>query len=141
MEHTAFLSTSIKLSEHVCAKVLQSCPYRLEPAKLLLPWDSPGKNTGVGCRVLHQGNLPDPGIRPASLMSPALAGRFFTTSATWEARIGPKSQQKLSPAQDWLSCVKCPPWFHQQWSGVMWPLGGADSLGGVADSPAIPAKK
>ena len=31
-------------------------------------------------------DLPDPGIEPASLMSPELAGRFFTTSATWEAR-------------------------------------------------------
>ena len=28
------------------------------------------------------GDLPDPGIEPTSLMSPALAGRFFTTSAT-----------------------------------------------------------
>ena len=32
-----------------------------------------------------QGDLPDPGREPASFMSPALAGRFFTTSATWEA--------------------------------------------------------
>ena len=31
------------------------------------------------------GNLPDPGIEPTSLTSPALAGGFFTTSATWEA--------------------------------------------------------
>ena len=31
------------------------------------------------------GDLPDPGIEPASLTSPALAGRFSTTSATWEA--------------------------------------------------------
>ena len=31
------------------------------------------------------GDLPDPGIKPTSLMSPALTGRFFTTSATWEA--------------------------------------------------------
>ena len=30
-------------------------------------------------------DLPDPGIEPRSLMSPALAGRFFTTSATWKA--------------------------------------------------------
>ena len=29
--------------------------------------------------------LRDPGIEPASLMSPALGGRFFTPSATWEA--------------------------------------------------------
>ena len=31
------------------------------------------------------GDLPDPGIEPVSLMSPALASGFFTTSATWEA--------------------------------------------------------
>ena len=31
------------------------------------------------------GDLPDPGITPASLMSPALAGEFFTTSAIWES--------------------------------------------------------
>ena len=30
-------------------------------------------------------DLPDPGIQRASLLSPALAGRVFTTSATWEA--------------------------------------------------------
>ena len=34
------------------------------------------------------GNLLDPGIQPASLMSPTLAGGFFTTSATWEAQVG-----------------------------------------------------
>ena len=32
------------------------------------------------------GDLPMPGVKPSSLMSPALAGRFFTTSATWEAK-------------------------------------------------------
>ena len=32
-------------------------------------------------------NLSNPGIKPASLMSPALAGEFFTTSATWEAHL------------------------------------------------------
>ena len=31
------------------------------------------------------GNLPDSGIEPASLMPPALAGRFSITSATYEA--------------------------------------------------------
>ena len=33
------------------------------------------------------GDLPDPGMEPASLMSPALAGRFFTTNTSWEAQI------------------------------------------------------
>ena len=32
------------------------------------------------------GDLPDPGIETKPLMSPALAGGFFTTSITWEAR-------------------------------------------------------
>ena len=33
------------------------------------------------------GELPDPGIKPTSPTSPALAGGFFTTSTTWEALI------------------------------------------------------
>ena len=36
-----------------------------------LPWPPPG-------------DLPHPRIEPASLRSPVLAGRFFTTSTTWE---------------------------------------------------------
>ena len=39
------------------------------------------QNTAVGCH----GNLANPGIEPKSLLCPALAGRFFTTFATWEA--------------------------------------------------------
>ena len=31
------------------------------------------------------GDLPNPGIKPKSLKSPALAGVFFTISTTWEA--------------------------------------------------------
>ena len=33
------------------------------------------------------GHLSYPGIEPASLVSPAQAGGFFTTSATWEAPL------------------------------------------------------
>ena len=33
------------------------------------------------------GGLPNPGIEPTSLMSPASTSRFFTTSTSWEARI------------------------------------------------------
>ena len=32
-------------------------------------------------------DVPDPGIKPVSLMSPALAGGFFTTSTIWEAQV------------------------------------------------------
>ena len=36
------------------------------------------------------GDLPDPGIKPVSLMSPGSVGRFFIPSASWEAPIHTK---------------------------------------------------
>ena len=51
-----------------------------------LPWPPPG-------------DLPDPGIESVSLMSPALAGRFFTTSATWEAQMQ-TTTYKIDQKQD-----------------------------------------
>ena len=39
-----------------------------------------------GSPCLPPGDLPNPGIEPASLMSPALAGGFFVTSTTWKAQ-------------------------------------------------------
>ena len=38
--------------------------------------------SGLPC--LPPGNLPDPGNESAALVSPALAGGFFTARATWE---------------------------------------------------------
>ena len=42
-------------------------PYRLEPARLLCPWNSQGKNTGVGSHVLLQGIFPTRGSNPGLL--------------------------------------------------------------------------
>ena len=68
----------------------------LQPARLFCPWDSPGKNTGVGCHALLQGVFLS-SIEHASLTPPALAGRFFTTSTTWEdIRWGQASLNTLS---------------------------------------------
>ena len=64
---------------HVCPVVSNSLqPPCLQPARLLCPWDSPGKHTGVGCHFLLQGNLSNPGIEPESPASPALGSKFFT---------------------------------------------------------------
>ena len=41
------------------------CDYELEPARLLYPWDSPGKNTG-GAGVPSSKDPPNPGIKPSS---------------------------------------------------------------------------
>ena len=38
-----------------------------------------------GLPFLTPEDLPDPGIEPKSLMSSALAGGFFTASATWDS--------------------------------------------------------
>ena len=40
-----------------------------------------------GLPIPPPGDLPDPGIKPVSFSSPALRGRFFITSTTWEAWI------------------------------------------------------
>ena len=39
----------------------------------------------MGLPFPSPGDLPDPGVEPGSLKSPALTGGFFTISITWEA--------------------------------------------------------
>ena len=50
-------------------------------------------------------DLPDPEIKPASLLSPALVGRFFTASATWET-----TQHFL--VAEWCFPLEEPLWSH-----------------------------
>ena len=47
--------------------------------------------SGLGCP--SPGDSPNPGIEPVSLMSPALAGGFFTTSTTREAQQSHRKPQ------------------------------------------------
>ena len=47
------------------------------------------------------GNLPDPGIEPTSLVFRALAGVFFTTSATWEALEGKEGRGEMLQLAGW----------------------------------------
>ena len=73
----------------ICAKSLQSCPTLCNP----INYSPPGSSVHgiLQVRILgwvampSSGDLSHPGMEPVSLMSPTLAGRFFTTSATWEA--------------------------------------------------------
>ena len=52
----------------VCVKGSQLCdslqPEGLWPTRLLSPWDSPGRNTGMGCHDLLQGIFPTQGSNP-----------------------------------------------------------------------------
>ena len=58
-------------------------PHGLKPTRLLCPWHSPGKNTGVGCHSLLQGIFLIQGLNPVSL----IAHKLFTIWATREALI------------------------------------------------------
>ena len=62
-----------------------SRPHVLKPARLFSPWNFLVKNTGMSRHFSSPEDLPDPGIEPTSLVSPALAGGFFTNCTTWEA--------------------------------------------------------
>ena len=53
------------LSRFIVSNSVQ--PYGLQPTRLLCPWDSPGKNTGVGCDALLQGIFPTQGLNPCLL--------------------------------------------------------------------------
>ena len=45
-------------------RVTQSCLTLCHPTRLLCPWNSPGKNTGVSSCSLHQGIFPTQGLNP-----------------------------------------------------------------------------
>ena len=57
----------------------------LWPARLFCPWDFLSKDTGVGCHLLLQGDLPNPGIKPTF---PALQADSLPLSQ-WEVRTKP----------------------------------------------------
>ena len=69
-------------------------PHGPQPARLLYPWASPGKNTGVGCRALLQGSFPTQGSHlrllqwqadsfPGKPLSASNAGSDFFEPAGW----------------------------------------------------------
>ena len=81
------LAISFCLNEACCAKLLQSYPTLCRP----MDCSPPGSSVhGILQKILQTtgvlfpspGDLPDPGIEPASLTSHVLTGVFFTSSAT-----------------------------------------------------------
>ena len=68
-----FSSASASLVPMCCAVLSRSFRsdslrlHGLQPARLLCPWDSLGKNTGVGCHALLQGIFQTQGLNPCLL--------------------------------------------------------------------------
>ena len=73
----------VSLFSSIVCLVAQSCPtLRPQAPGSSVHGDSPGKNTGVGCRSLLQGIFPTQGLNPCL----HIACRFFTSRATTETR-------------------------------------------------------
>ena len=66
-----------QITTYSCNRILCACVHQvasvmsdswqlhgLQPTRLLCPWDSPGKNPGVGCQALLQGIFPTQGSNP-----------------------------------------------------------------------------
>ena len=91
----------------VCS-VAQSCPTLCDPKDCSPPLSMGFSRqeywSGLPCPP--PGDLPNPGIKPESLISPALAAGFFTTSTTWEAQ---------SAEQKRLKCGNCVGWGLGGW--------------------------
>ena len=91
--HWSFRSAWELAFPHVCVLSHFSCVWLF-----VTPWTVarqaplsmgfPRQEYCSGLTFPPQGDLLDKGIKPSSLMSPALAGRFFTNSPTWEAQAG-----------------------------------------------------
>ena len=96
-------------------KLLQLCLILSDPMDCRLPGSSVHgifqARIRSGLPFPTPGDLPDPGIEQASLMSPALAGRFCTTSAIWEVP---------TPAHSFCLCS----FFSQESPLSWWPWSG-----------------
>ena len=89
-----FTKSKVKLSTHcACARAKSLSRVRLFAAPWTVARQAPlsmgfsRQEHWGGLPCPPPGDLPDPGVEPASLLSPVLAGGLFTIGATWEARL------------------------------------------------------
>ena len=113
-------------------------PHGLQPTRLLRPWDSPGKNTGVGCHFLLQCmkvksesevtqlclTLSDPmdcslpgssihGIFQARVLewgAIAFSRRHYSGLQIWRRQWRPTPVLLPGKSHGWRSLVGCSPW-------------------------------
>ena len=83
----AALANSVFIASHTCycmhaqwRPTLQPCS--LQPNRFLCPWNFPRQGDWNYLPFATPGDLPNPGIQPASPASPALTNGFFTTVPT-----------------------------------------------------------
>ena len=118
--HPVFIGTSQEKShllKHLLSHVRLFGPSGLWPGSLLCPWNSPGKNAGVGCHSLLQWIFLTQGLNPIF----CIASRFFTIWATRETQrkvIG-KETEKNAYLHRLLLC-------HQIYFLLLHPYGSSN---------------
>ena len=90
-------------------------PHRLYVAhQAPLSWDSPGKNSGMGCHFLLRGIFPTQRLNPRLLHLPILASRVRSQRRQWH----PTPVLLPGKSHGRRSLVGCSPW--DRWVGNDW---------------------
>ena len=75
-------------------------PHGLQPTRLLRPWHSPGKDTGVGCHFLLLGIFPAQGSNPGLLYCKQILYQLgHKTSYKGVVMVGAKISLRLRPGE------------------------------------------
>ena len=84
-------------------------PDSVRPSRLLCPWDSPGKNTGVGCHFLLQGIFltqgPNSGLLHCTQILYCLSHQGNPKMRRSQARVKSQRQPELWSINDTSVCV------------------------------------
>ena len=110
------LSCSHQLSPVLSHSVISHSlwPHGLQPARLLCPRDSPGRNTGVGCHFLLQGIFPTQGTNLCLLSLPHWQASSLPLMPHGKLQLCPPPPTTLFPASSARShpvaqSILCPP--------------------------------
>ena len=116
------LSTfEVKWSRSVVSNSLQ--PYGLLPARLLHPWEFPGKNNGVGCHFLLQGTFPTQGLNPGfphcrqtpyTLNHQGSHFRIWTSRKGQDCREWSWRQDRIGSGEPWMIFNVFPMWGKEK---------------------------
>ena len=81
----------------------------LQPARLLCPWNSLGKNTGLGSYSLLQGDFPNPGIKPEShpLWADSLPSEPPRKPYIWQKAINKVTREGLTVNMEFQGALSC----------------------------------
>ena len=97
-------------------------PHRWQPTRFLHPWDSSGKNTGVGCHFLLQCMKVKSEVAPSPMHESEKWSRSFSNAWKWKVKSLSRVWLFATP---WTAAYQAPPsmGFSRQeyWSGLPLP--------------------